>query len=138
MGKTVWGGIRIGWIRAERPLIQRLARARSAGDLGTPILEQLIAARLLGRYDDILASRRAQLLAGRDHLTAALRGHFPEWQVPDVDGGLTLWVNLGAPVSSQLTIAARSRGPAHRGRAPVRPGRRIRAVPAHPVQLPAG
>jgi DNA-binding transcriptional MocR family regulator len=110
VGKTIWGGIRIGWIRAERPLIQRLARARSAGDLGTPILEQLIAARLLGRYDAILASRRAQLLAGRNHLTAALRNHFPGWQVPDVDGGLTLWVNLGSPVSSQLTIAARSRG----------------------------
>jgi DNA-binding transcriptional MocR family regulator len=110
LGKTVWGGIRIGWIRAERPLIQRLARNRSAGDLGTPLLEQLIAARLLGDYDAILASRRAQLLTGRNHLTAALRRQFPEWQVPDVAGGLTLWTNLGTPVSSQLTIAARSRG----------------------------
>ena len=110
LGKTVWGGIRIGWIRGERPLIQRLARNRSAGDLGTPILEQLIAARLLVDYDAILATRRAQLLAGRDHLTAALRSQFPGWRVPDVAGGLTLWANLGAPVSSQLTIAARSRG----------------------------
>jgi DNA-binding transcriptional MocR family regulator len=43
VGKTVWGGVRIGWIRADRPLIQRLVRNRSAGDLGNPVLEQLIA-----------------------------------------------------------------------------------------------
>jgi DNA-binding transcriptional MocR family regulator len=110
LGKTVWGGLRIGWIRAEASLIQRLVRTRPSGDLGTPVLEQLIAARLLGRYDEILADRRAQLRAGRDHLTTALRRRFPHWQVPDVAGGLTLWVNLGAAVSSQLTIAARSRG----------------------------
>ena len=34
------------------------------------------------------------------HLTAALRRQFPQWQVPDVDGGLALWVNLGAPVKT--------------------------------------
>jgi DNA-binding transcriptional MocR family regulator len=110
LSKTVWGGIRIGWIRADRPLIQRLVRSRSAGDLGTPILEQLMAARLLGAYDGLLAARREQLRAGRDHLVATLRQQFPEWQVPVVAGGLSLWVQLGAPVSSQLTLAARSRG----------------------------
>jgi DNA-binding transcriptional MocR family regulator len=110
VGKTVWGGVRIGWVRAERGIIQRLVRARSASDLGTPILEQLIVADLLGRYDDILARRREQLRAGRDHLESRLADAFPEWAVPHVDGGLTLWANLGAPVSSQLTLAARTQG----------------------------
>jgi DNA-binding transcriptional MocR family regulator len=110
VGKTVWGGVRIGWIRAERQLIQKLTRARSAGDLGTPALEQLVVKNLLEEYDTILETRRAQLRAGRDHLAGALAVAFPGWRVPRPDGGLTTWVNLGAPVSSQLTLAARAEG----------------------------
>lgn len=110
LAKTVWGGLRIGWIRAERQVIQRLVRARPTGDLGTPILDQLVAARVLADFDTVLATRREQLRAGRDHLVAALRSRFPEWQVPSVSGGLTVWVGLGAPVSSRLTLAARSHG----------------------------
>ncbi len=30
--------------------------------------------------------------------------------MPHVAGGLTMWINLGAPVSSQLTLAARNEG----------------------------
>jgi DNA-binding transcriptional MocR family regulator len=110
VGKTVWGGVRIGWIRAEPRVIQRLTRARSAGDLGTPILEQLIVTNLLEQYDAILGLRRNQLRAGRDYLEGALRSAFPQWRVPHPDGGLTSWVNLGEPVSSQLTLAARNEG----------------------------
>ncbi|WP_028279813.1 PLP-dependent aminotransferase family protein [Arthrobacter sp. H5] len=110
LGKTVWGGLRIGWIRAEPTLIHRLVRARFAGDLGTPILEQLIAVDLLGQYPAILARRSAQLSHGRQHLEGLLSHTFPDWDVPRVGGGLALWVGLGRPVSSQLTLAARSEG----------------------------
>jgi DNA-binding transcriptional MocR family regulator len=110
IGKTMWGGLRVGWIRAERQLIQRLTRARSAGDLGTPALEQLVVARLFEHYDVILETRREQLRAGRDHLEGALAAAFPNWRMPHVDGGLTAWVNLGEAVSSQLTLAARNEG----------------------------
>jgi len=110
VGKSVWGGVRIGWIRAERNVIQRLVRARSAGDLGTPALEQLVVLNLLKQYDEILDQRRAYLREGRDYLEASLTAAFPQWQVPHVEGGLTAWVGLGEPVSSQLTIAARASG----------------------------
>lgn len=110
VGKTVWGGLRVGWIRADRELIQRVARLRYSSDLGTPILDQLIVLDLLDDYDRILADRRAYLRAGRDHLLARLRQRLPEWTLPEPDGGLTLWVNLGAPVSSQLALAARNEG----------------------------
>lgn len=110
VAKTVWGGIRIGWIRAERPLIRKLVAARSAGDLGTPILEQLLVARLLRDMPAILERRNAELRRGRDHLEALLADRFPEWQVPHVNGGITTWVNLGSPVSSQLALAARNHG----------------------------
>src|SRR5690606_15819829 len=77
LAKTVWGGLRIGWIRAERETIQRLVRARPAGDLGTPVLDQLLAAHMLADFDSVLSQRREQLRAGRDHLVAALRERFP-------------------------------------------------------------
>ncbi|WP_350348740.1 PLP-dependent aminotransferase family protein [Agromyces sp. G08B096] len=109
-GKTVWGGIRIGWIRAEKPLLRRVLAVRPPGDLGTPILEQLIITRMLGRMDDVLALRRAQLRAGRDRLERLLADAFPDWHVPHVDGGIVTWVGLGAPVSSQLALAARTHG----------------------------
>ena len=110
VGKTVWGGIRVGWIRADRPLIRRLLAVRSPGDLGTPIIEQLIVARLLERMDDILDLRREQLRAGRARLEGLLADAFPDWSVPHVDGGIVTWVGLGAPVSSQLALAARAQG----------------------------
>src|SRR5699024_5996012 len=34
----------------------------------------------------------------------------PQWRVPHVSGGLTAWVELGAPVSSQLALSARNHG----------------------------
>ncbi|ROS48825.1 PLP-dependent aminotransferase family protein [Frigoribacterium sp. PhB118] len=110
VGKSLWGGLRIGWIRAERSLVERLVRARSAGDLGTPVLEQLVVAELLGDFDRVLEARAGHLRRGRDRVVHGLREAFPSWQVPSPAGGLTTWVGLGAPVSSQLTLAARREG----------------------------
>ncbi|TDW30011.1 PLP-dependent aminotransferase family protein [Cryobacterium psychrophilum] len=110
VGKSVWGGIRIGWIRAEPALIRKLVSARSASDLGTPLLEQLIVSRLLADMPGILSVRAEQLRAGRDHLESRLAETFPDWHIPHVDGGITAWVNLGSPVSSQLALAARNHG----------------------------
>jgi DNA-binding transcriptional MocR family regulator len=110
VGKSVWGGLRIGWIRAERELIQRVARHRFMTDLGTPVLEQLILVELLADFDRILADRRDYLRASRDHLIRRLAERVPEWRVPHVAGGITTWVELGLPISSQLALAARSEG----------------------------
>ncbi len=65
---------------------------------------------LFEQYDSILETRRNQLREGRDYLAAALGEAFPDWHVPHVAGGLTAWVNIGEPVSSQLTLAARNEG----------------------------
>lgn len=110
VGKSVWGGLRLGWIRADRTVIQRLARARTSSDLGTPIMEQLIVANILRDYDRILEERRAFLRTGRAHLRAQLAKHLPEWSVPQGSGGLSFWINIGAPVSSQLALASRNEG----------------------------
>src|SRR5690606_38514248 len=108
VGKSIWGGLRIGWVRAERELIQRLARARLASDPGTPILDQLVVAELVPGYEQILAGRRSYLRQGRDHLAKRIRQRLPEWRMPHVEGGIVAWVGLGAPRSSQLAPAARN------------------------------
>ena len=105
--KVFWGGLRVGWIRASAPLVRRLAAARAALDLGGPALEQLLVARLLPEIDDVVRGRRAELTAARDHLLGTLGEAFPTWRASRPTGGLSLWIDLGAPVSSRLTMAAR-------------------------------
>ncbi|NAZ77964.1 aminotransferase class I/II-fold pyridoxal phosphate-dependent enzyme, partial [Kineococcus sp. T13] len=108
--KSLWGGLRIGWVRADAALVRRLAAHRAPWELGTPVLEQLLTAAALPHLDEVLAACREQLRAGRDALLAALAEQLPEWELPVVPGGLTAWVNLGRPVSSALALAARRHG----------------------------
>jgi DNA-binding transcriptional MocR family regulator len=110
LGKTVWGGLRIGWIRADLDLVPRLIAARPRRELGTPELEQQVAILAFERLPEILVQRAQLLRGGRDTLVRSLAGALPEWTVPTVHGGVSLWVGLGAPVSSPLALAVRSRG----------------------------
>lgn len=110
LGKTVWGGLRLGWVRADGDLIRRLVAARPAHDLGTPEFEQAIATQLLRRFDQVVAQRSALLRSGRDAVVKALEAQLPSWGIPVARGGVSLWIELGAPLSSALVIEARSRG----------------------------
>lgn len=110
LGKSVWGGLRIGWIRADANTIRRLHAARPPRDLGTPEFEQAVAARLVPRMAEILPQRGRLLADGARAVREALRTTLPEWDVPEVSGGVALWVGLPAPVSSALVMAARAQG----------------------------
>jgi DNA-binding transcriptional MocR family regulator len=110
MSKPYWGGLRIGWIRAAAPLVQRLAAQRIAVDMAGPVLDQLVAARLLRYGDAVLAARRELLRARRDALVSALRAELPEWRFRVPTGGLSIWVELDAPISGALSRAAESYG----------------------------
>jgi DNA-binding transcriptional MocR family regulator len=110
MSKPFWGGLRIGWIRATPPLVARLAAARVSVDLASPVLEQLIAARLLAQRDRVVGARRAELLVRRATLAAALRAELPAWRFRLPAGGVSLWVELDAPVATALARAAEDVG----------------------------
>lgn len=110
LGKTVWGGLRLGWIRSDADLIRRLVSTRPAQDLGTPELEQAIAAAVLPSYAAVVAQRTHVLREGRDTVVAALAAALPEWRVPRTHGGVSLWIELDAPLSSALVMDVRSRG----------------------------
>ncbi|SDQ10175.1 PLP-dependent aminotransferase family protein [Microbacterium sp. cf332] len=108
LGKTVWGGLRVGWIRARPDVIRRLHAARPARDLGTPEFEQAVASRLVERMSEILPQRAELLSAGYRAARAALQHRLPEWEVPEVSGGVALWVGLPAPLSAPLVLGARA------------------------------
>jgi DNA-binding transcriptional MocR family regulator len=110
MSKSCWGGLRIGWIRAERSALTTIGALRPAIDMGTPIVEQLAAARLLGLADELLLERRETLRARRALLLALLDEHLPDWRPDPGKGGMSLWVRLPAPMSSALSAAASRMG----------------------------
>jgi DNA-binding transcriptional MocR family regulator len=110
MSKPYWGGLRIGWIRAAAPLVQRLAAVRVGVDMSGPVLDQLVAARLLAHATEVVAARRDRLRRQRDVLVAALRERLPEWRFRVPAGGVTLWVELDAPISSPLCRAVERYG----------------------------
>jgi DNA-binding transcriptional MocR family regulator len=107
--KTFWGGLRTGWIRAAPPWIERFARARASLDIATSVLDQLVTGQLLSGIDGVLADRLPNLRTNRDHLLVRLRERFPSWRAQRPLGGLSLWVDLGRPVSSALVSAAARR-----------------------------
>jgi DNA-binding transcriptional MocR family regulator len=110
MSKPYWGGMRIGWVRASAPLVQRLAAARVGVDMASPVLDQLVAVRLLDQADTIVKARCVQLAAQRDALVAAVRNELPEWRVRVPSGGVSVWAELDGPVSSALSRAAEELG----------------------------
>jgi DNA-binding transcriptional MocR family regulator len=104
--KSYWGGLRIGWIRARHDLVDRLASFRPVIDLGSAILEQLVVIRLLTEGAESLTIRRAALTRQRDALRSALAEALPAWRFGCPPGGLSLWCELEAPISSALAITA--------------------------------
>lgn len=105
--KSHWSGLRVGWIRAGCEAAAKIRRARLGVDLGTPILEQRLAARLLSSTGpapvDLVASRY-------DALTAALRRRLPGLEYPVPDGGLSLWTTLPDLRADELARRARKEG----------------------------
>ena len=110
LSKTVWGGLRIGWIRAQADLVQRAAALRAATDMGGALLDQLIAVELVDRLDELAEARVAEVRPRRDALLAALARDLPGWRVSAPQGGLSLWAELDAPLSTSLSVLARSAG----------------------------
>jgi len=110
VSKPIWGGLRIGWIRASADLVRRLAILRATTDVAGSALDQLVTTALFPHMDEIAAARRAQLLPRRDALLAALGRALPGWRWAVPDGGLSVWVELDAPLATSLTLLAAQAG----------------------------
>jgi DNA-binding transcriptional MocR family regulator len=109
-GKTHWGGLRMGWIRAGEEVIEALARVRPTIDLGSPVVEQLAATLLLEEGDGDLDARRALLRERRAVMADLVARHFPDWRVTLPPGGLSLWAELPEAIGARLAAAAEAHG----------------------------
>ncbi|HEK9103706.1 PLP-dependent aminotransferase family protein [Bacillus pfraonensis] len=97
LSKSLSPGLRIGWIVANKPVIERLADIKMQLDHGASIFPQHIAHEWLkGQlYNEYLMEIRKKLRVRRDFLLYMLEKHLGDiasWKVPI--GGLFIWVNL--------------------------------------------
>lgn len=110
LSKLIGPSLRVGWVRAPESLIQRLARLKAAMDLGSPLITQAVAARLIGVIDQARKLRQRQLKPRRDHLASQLRAHLPDWRFSKPAGGLFLWVTLPGGDSREFAQVALRHG----------------------------
>lgn len=104
--KSFWGGLRVGWLRADPATVAALTSVKGGEDLGTSVLAQLVTARLLPAIGLARERRRAELGPARDTVTAAVAELFPQWRFGQPAGGASLWVRLPAPGATAFAQAA--------------------------------
>ncbi|MER7753597.1 PLP-dependent aminotransferase family protein [Kitasatospora sp. NPDC097643] len=110
-GKLLWGGLRIGWVRAAPALVRRLAGERVYSDVGTPVLDQLIAAELLGEpLPAVRAHQLDRLRSTAAAFAAALPVHLPTWTYQPPPGGLSLWLSTDGLSGAALALAGERAG----------------------------
>jgi DNA-binding transcriptional MocR family regulator len=110
-GKSFWGGLRLGWIRASTRTIASLIQIRDSLDLGSPVLEQLAAVHLFTEAETFLPQRRALLRERRDACAQTIKELFPEWKITVVpQGGLSWWIELPKPLATVFAASAESIG----------------------------
>ena len=112
--KTVYPGLRLGWIWANKKLIYRLSNIRQLMDLHSSCISQLIVERFIasGEMEKYLSLIRREYRDGRDIMMDALKTYAPPgltWNHPD--GGYYLWCRLpeGLPADLLAPQAAAKR-----------------------------
>ncbi|BBD99430.1 PLP-dependent aminotransferase family protein [Sphingobium amiense] len=107
--KIFWGGLRVGWVRADAQTVAALGRLRTTTDMASPVVEQIAAAHLIDA-DVGLGDRAQSLRARRDHLVRLIEQRLPHWQVDVPAGGLSLWAELPRAEATALAALAESMG----------------------------
>lgn len=107
--KTVAPSLRIGWLVAPPPIMDKLVIAKQAADLHTNALAQRILHRFL--TDNDLDAHIATIIRAygrqKEAMIAAIRDHFPAGvQCTDPEGGMFLWVTLPEGMSSMALFDA--------------------------------
>jgi 2-aminoadipate transaminase len=95
--KVLAPGLRVGWVAARSPLIEKYVILKQATDLHTCIFSQMLVERYLERFDLDADLRRIRELyrQRRDAMLEALEGQMPAGvRFTRPSGGLFVWVEL--------------------------------------------
>ena len=104
LSKTIGGGLRLGWVAASGPALDRIAREKRRDDIDCVTLTQLMIARFLaaGSYEEHLTRAIPFHAERRDALIDAVErelGPVASWMHPR--GGGHLWVTLDDPLDER-------------------------------------
>jgi DNA-binding transcriptional MocR family regulator len=110
LSKGGWGGLRIGWVRADRAVVMRLAAAKAIDDHGSSILSQAVAIRVLADAAAHAERAERESLLRREAAAAAIREQLPDWRVTPSRGGLSLWVRLPSGDAESFSRVAAGHG----------------------------
>lgn len=110
LSKVFWGGLRVGWIRASRPIIERLLRLKIVADQGSSPIGQLVAAALMENLDHMSKLRVAQIDARLNVAAEMLTELMPGFSWNDPDGGLCLWIRMPGGSAREFAQVAMRHG----------------------------
>lgn len=110
LSKVLWGGLRLGFVRAPEPLALRFARVKATNDLGTSAVSQLLAERLLSATPGLGRARCEELRRRYEVLAQSLGARLGEWRWTEPGGGLSIWVSLGGVDAERFARTALRRG----------------------------
>jgi DNA-binding transcriptional MocR family regulator len=94
LSKLICPALRIGWIRGPVPVITRLAKLKSAIDLGSSLITQAIATELFEELDEMRALRSRELRTKHEFFSNAIRSYETDWEFDEPQGGMSLWVRM--------------------------------------------
>jgi DNA-binding transcriptional MocR family regulator len=106
LGKAAWGGLRMGWLRGPRSLVARLAELKAMNDLGSPLFDQAVAARIVPQLDQLRGEHRAMLRRNLELVSQLLADVLPSWEWRRPKGGPSLWIRLPAGTASAYAQVA--------------------------------
>lgn len=106
LSKLFWPGLRIGWIHAPRPIVEHLSRLKAVSDMGSSLVAEALAARLLAHADTVRELRLREISESLETLTAALTRHLPQWDWRPPGGGLSFWARLPTGNATQFAQIA--------------------------------
>jgi DNA-binding transcriptional MocR family regulator len=104
LSKTVGGGLRIGWVAARGPVLERIAHLKLESDFFTAAPTQHIAADFLadGGYERQLERSTGFYRERCDVLMESLERHLAgEYRAEPPNGGHHVWMTLNRPVDER-------------------------------------
>jgi DNA-binding transcriptional MocR family regulator len=111
--KILCPGLRVGWLAAQKPVIERLTATKYLLDILTNTLSQAMVFELsrLGLLEEHMERMRREYRKRRDAMIAALERHCPDLSFIRPEGGYFIWCRLPKGLSAkELLKEALGRG----------------------------